>query len=75
VSGGTRRHEARPGYIRLRRVREGAGAKDPRLDPQALSQLQGHPLPEGETPEVTLTAPPRRNSLALAVAPRPIMGA
>jgi len=54
VSCGTRRHEARPGYVRLLKVRDGAGAKDPRLDPQALSELQGHPLPEGETPEVTL---------------------
>jgi hypothetical protein len=55
VSCGTRRHEARPGYVRLLKVRDGAGAKDPRLDPQALSELQGHPLPQGETLEVTLT--------------------
>jgi hypothetical protein len=54
VSCAARRHEARPGFVRLLKVRVGAGAKDPRLDPQALSELQGHPLPEGETPEVTL---------------------
>lgn len=53
MSCGTRRHEARPGYVRLLKVRDGAGAKDPRLDPQALSELQEHPLPQGETLEVT----------------------
>src|SRR6266508_4347726 len=47
--------DARPGYVCLLKVRDGAGAKDTRLDPQALSELQGHPLPQGETLEVTLT--------------------
>jgi hypothetical protein len=56
VSCGTRRHEARPGYVRLLKVWGDAGAEDPRLDPQALSELQGHPLPQRETLEVTLTA-------------------
>jgi len=71
VSFGTRRHEARAGYVRLLKVRDGAGAKDPRFDPQALSELQGHPLRQGETLEVTLTPPstPRRISLAHAAAP------
>lgn len=55
VSCGTRRHEARPGYVRLLKVWGDTGAEDPRLDPQALSELQGHPLPQGETLEVTLT--------------------
>jgi hypothetical protein len=55
VSFGTRRHEARQWYVRVLKVRDGAGAKDPRLDPQALSELQGHSLPQGETLEVSLT--------------------
>ncbi len=40
VSCGTRRHETRPGYVHLLTVRDGAGAQDPRLDPQAVSELQ-----------------------------------
>ncbi len=79
MSCGTRRHEARPGYVRLPKVWDGAGAKDPRLDPQALSELQEHPLPQGETLEVTLTRffdAQEDLSRALAVAwPHPTMTA
>jgi len=55
VSRGTRRHEARPRHVRLLKVWDDTGAEDPRLDPQALSELQGHTLSQGEILEVTLT--------------------
>jgi hypothetical protein len=70
VSCGTRRNEARPRDVRLLKVRDGARAKDPRLDPEALSELQAHLLPQGETLEVTLPHffDGQELSLALAVA-------
>jgi hypothetical protein len=57
VSYGTRRHEARTRYIRLLEVWDRAGIKDPRLDPEALPELQGHPLPQGETSEMRESGP------------------